>query len=223
MEPDPQSSKTLKIKVGIFFGYNGESFNGMQYQRDTGNTVENIVHKLLLDNGFILRSNAECLKRIKWSRAGRTDKKVHALCNGISASLEFGDRYIIDRAKREIDFERVVNDINEQLPFEIRIFTIKKIGKSFDMRHDAHTRIYNYIAPLRLFLPIEEFKNCVEVADPAALVERLNQLAQKYLGTRSYNNFTKGYKPKDPRCDRYILAMKAEIVEQEAFHEYFMR
>ena len=27
------------------------------------------------------------LKRIKWSRAGRTDKKVHALSNGISCNL----------------------------------------------------------------------------------------------------------------------------------------
>lgn len=44
------------------------------------------------------------LRRIKWSRAGRTDKKVHALCNGISASLEFDERYIIDREKKVIDF-----------------------------------------------------------------------------------------------------------------------
>ena len=33
------SSKSLKIKVGIFFGYNGEKFLGMQYQRDTENTI----------------------------------------------------------------------------------------------------------------------------------------------------------------------------------------
>lgn len=92
------------------------------------------------------------LKRIKWSRAGRTDKKVHALCNGISASLEFDDRYIIDREKRAIDFEKVMKDINAELPFDIRIFAIKKLGKSFDMRHDAHSRVYNYIAPLKLFI-----------------------------------------------------------------------
>lgn len=87
----------MKVKVGIFFGYNGESFLGLQYQRDTENTVENIIHKVLCEQGFILKTNMENLKRIKWSRAGRTDKKVHALCNGISASLEFDSRYIIDR------------------------------------------------------------------------------------------------------------------------------
>jgi tRNA U38,U39,U40 pseudouridine synthase TruA len=31
------------------------------------------------------------------------------------------------------------------------------VGKGFDMRHDAASRIYNYIAPLRLFLSKEEF------------------------------------------------------------------
>jgi len=45
------------------------------------------MHKILLDGGFILKSNSEELKKIKWSRAARTDKKVHALCNGISVKL----------------------------------------------------------------------------------------------------------------------------------------
>lgn len=34
-EQEMQSSKSIKIKVGIFFGYNGEKFLGLQYQRDT--------------------------------------------------------------------------------------------------------------------------------------------------------------------------------------------
>jgi tRNA pseudouridine38-40 synthase len=59
----------------------------MQYQRDTGNTIENILHKILIEGGFILKLNQDSLKRIHWSRAARTDKKVHALCNGISLRL----------------------------------------------------------------------------------------------------------------------------------------
>jgi tRNA pseudouridine(38-40) synthase len=82
-----ESCKSIKVKVGIFFGYNGESFLGLQYQRDTANTIENTLHRVLCDNGFVLKTNMQNLRRIKWSRAGRTDKKVHALCNGISASL----------------------------------------------------------------------------------------------------------------------------------------
>lgn len=40
-----------------------------------------------VDHGFILKTNAGELKRIAWSRSARTDKKVHALCNGISVKL----------------------------------------------------------------------------------------------------------------------------------------
>lgn len=47
----------MKVKVGIFFGYNGESFLGLQYQRDTENTVENIIHKVFCEQGFILKTN----------------------------------------------------------------------------------------------------------------------------------------------------------------------
>lgn len=40
---------------------------------------------------------------------------------------------------------------------DIRIFTIKKVGKAFDMRHDACSRVYNYICPLKLFLSKKDF------------------------------------------------------------------
>jgi tRNA pseudouridine38-40 synthase len=81
----------------MFFGYNGESFKGMQFQKDTSNTIENTIHKVLLEQGFILKTNSECLKRIKWSRAGRTDKKVHALCNGISLNMEIAPKYLLNK------------------------------------------------------------------------------------------------------------------------------
>jgi tRNA U38,U39,U40 pseudouridine synthase TruA len=49
--------------------------------------------------------------------------------------------------------------LNGELPYDIRIFAFKKLGKAFDMRHDACSRVYNYIAPEQLFLSQEEFKN----------------------------------------------------------------
>lgn len=39
IQENEKSQKSLKIKVGIFFGYNGEKFLGLQYQRDTENTI----------------------------------------------------------------------------------------------------------------------------------------------------------------------------------------
>jgi tRNA pseudouridine38-40 synthase len=208
--------KSIKSKVALFIGYNGCSFKGLQFQRDTDNTVENLLHKVLCQQGFILATNADNLRRIKWSRAGRTDKKVHALCNGISLNLELGERYQLGE-ERQFDVEKVARDINADLPPDVRILAAKKAGKSFDMRHDACSRIYNYIAPLRLFLTKEQFlnKTVLNQIERDELVARLNELAQQYLGTHSYHNFTKGYKPNDKRSDRFITRMSVELLESE--------
>lgn len=51
-----------------------------------------------------------------------------------------------------------MGDINDKLPQDIKILVLRKVGKSFDMRHDAKTRVYNYIIPSKLFQPFENFK-----------------------------------------------------------------
>ena len=106
--------------------------------------------------GFVLKSNAEELKKIKWSRAARTDKKVHALCNGVSLKMEILEKYILEG--RKIDYEKMIKDINVEMPMDIRVFSIKKVGKHFDIRHKANSRVYNYIIPSRLFQPYKAFK-----------------------------------------------------------------
>lgn len=98
------------------------------------------------------------MRRIKWSRAARTDKKVHALCNGISMKLEISEKYVTEPGSRDINYNRIILDLNEQLPMDIRVLVLRKVGKSFDMRHDAKTRIYNYIIPSRLFQSFANFK-----------------------------------------------------------------
>jgi tRNA pseudouridine38-40 synthase len=88
------------------------------------------------------------------------------------------------------------------------------------MRHDAASRIYNYIAPLRLFLSKEEQGRVLNELEREELVGRLNKLSELYLGTHNFHNFSKGYKQTDPRCDRYIMAMRAELVEEEVVAKY---
>jgi tRNA pseudouridine38-40 synthase len=99
---------------------------------------------------------------------------------------------------------------------------MKKVGKGFDMRHDACTRVYNYIAPLKLFLSKEQVESgfVLDEIGKEELLCKLNQLAAKYVGTRHYHNFTKGYKMDDPRCDRYVLSVTAEHVEPEVVDKY---
>jgi tRNA U38,U39,U40 pseudouridine synthase TruA len=50
------------------------------------------------------------------------------------------------------------------------------VGKNFDMRHDAKTRIYNYIAPSRLFQTFDKFNqnHQVEEENLSDVVGKLN-------------------------------------------------
>ena len=79
------------------------------------------------------------------------------------------------------------------------------------MRHDACSRIYNYIAPIKLFYSKKQFVNNQKLneLEHHELVAKLHDLTQMYLGTHSFHNFTKGYKSNDPRCDRFIMKMSA--------------
>ena len=85
------------------------------------------------------------------------------------------------------------------------------------MRHDACSRVYNYLAPLRLFLskPLFASNHSLDEIEKAELIAKLNRLASLYIGTHSFHNFTKGYKQDDPRCDRYMTGISAELVESE--------
>lgn len=63
----------------------------------------------------------------------------------------------MEEGSRELNYNRIIKDLNDQLPMDIRILALRRVGKSFDMRHDAKTRIYNYIIPSRLFQSFAKF------------------------------------------------------------------
>jgi len=94
---------------------------------------------------------------------------------------------------------------------DIRILVLRKVAKGFDMRHDAKTRIYNYIIPSRLFQSFATFKenHAIEAENLTNVIDKLNELVKFYLGTHNFFNFTRGYKQVDPRCDRYMIKMSA--------------
>ena len=77
---------------------------------------------------------------------------MHALCNGVSLKLEIYPQFILEEnGNKVIDFGRIVADLNDTLPQDIKVYGIKKVGKHFDMRFDSNSRIYNYIIPAKVF------------------------------------------------------------------------
>ena len=62
------------------------NFSGSQ-KNESVRTVEAEVEKSLHEVGMISDMNFGSLQKIAWSRATRTDKKVHALINTFSAKV----------------------------------------------------------------------------------------------------------------------------------------
>lgn len=77
---DQKDNKFKKKKLGMIVGYNGAEFSGSQKQGDV-RTVEEELEKALYEQGMIDIRNYGDLKKIRFTRATRTDKRVHALQN----------------------------------------------------------------------------------------------------------------------------------------------
>lgn len=71
-------STNKKVRIAIIVGYNGINFSGSQKNPNV-RTVEGEVEDCLFKMKLISKFNYGDLNKIAWSRATRTDKRVHAL------------------------------------------------------------------------------------------------------------------------------------------------
>ena len=107
----------------IVLGYNGTSFQGSQFQKDTKNTIEYELEESLMLSNLLHRSMYHNPRRSGWSRGSRTDKGVHALGNVVSVKLEIGTQYVNDydgdqtkeENKQRINYEQIVKVVNSNL------------------------------------------------------------------------------------------------------------
>lgn len=74
------------------------------------------------------------LSKIKWQRASRTDKGVHALCNCASCKLNITEEYLFEkfdlnsdsfkaRTKKQklVDFKKIIYALNKDLQ-DVKVF-----------------------------------------------------------------------------------------------------
>lgn len=127
-------------KFALIVGYNGEGFWGSQTNPKV-RTVERDLERGLYDAGLISRnnfSNGLNLNKIKWSRAARTDKGVHALGNLFVMKLA-----LIENA----DYPTL---INKHLPKSIRVFKCQRVTKGFSAKNACTDRSYEYLLPVSM-------------------------------------------------------------------------
>jgi len=168
-------------------------------QRNPGKvTIESNLFSALLNVGSI---SPDCdYSTIYWQSCARTDKGVSAVGNVVSCEIKFQGL--------------TTENINAQLPADIRVIALRRVGKRFTPKHRCDSRLYSYILPTWIFAPSPFNKNNTSSepfkfnSDTIALV---NSALKYYEGTHNFHNFTAKGGPKthnNASATRYILSAK---------------
>ncbi|MFK8039594.1 MAG: tRNA pseudouridine(38-40) synthase TruA [Crocinitomicaceae bacterium] len=111
------------MRYFIHLGFEGSVYDGWQRQKETQNTVQEVIEQVL-SNIF--------KKKVSVYGCGRTDAGVHA------------SQYVI-----QVDLDQVPTfdlkfRLNKSLPDDIAIFEIFEVNDKSHARHDADARTYDY-------------------------------------------------------------------------------
>lgn len=172
----------FKQKVILHFGYVGTHFHGSQFNQGVP-TVENHLYDALHRTGLISDQSYGKPHQCRWQSASRTDKGVHALANAVSLKLWIQDHFLhgtpgpTDKAARKmhIDFPRLCAAVNANLHPDVRVLDAQVVTQTFNIRTYTSKRLYSYVIPRKYFNGQEQ---------------RLPQLAQHFVGSRKYHNYT---------------------------------
>ncbi|EIW58179.1 tRNA pseudouridine synthase [Trametes versicolor FP-101664 SS1] len=116
----------------------------MQIQPDPKlRTIEGVLFEALIKVGAVSEDNSDNPTKVKLARAARTDAGVHAAGNVVSMKLINAIPGVPDLVAR----------INEELPPEIRIWSIVRVQNSFNARTTCDSRKYTYFFPSYLMIP----------------------------------------------------------------------
>lgn len=110
-------------KYKLIIEYDGSRYKGWQQQKN-GRSIQ----EALID-----AARAFFQESVVVQGSGRTDAGVHAL--GQVAHLE---------ASKDVPPEQIQRELNDRLPFDIHILSVKRASQRFHARHDALGRSYLY-------------------------------------------------------------------------------
>lgn len=184
-----------KKKLALVLGYAGTGYSGLQVNPNV-ETIEKTLEEAIFQAGGISEDNHKDLQKLKWARAARTDKGVHALGNVVSL---------------KINPETTVDQINEKLPNDIRVFGIVKVTKSFNAKVMCSSRKYCYVLPsYALAGDIASLKSdqldCFQVQ--RTHIDQLNEILERFQGTFNFHNFTIRRQATDKSCMRYMRVVR---------------
>ncbi|KAJ6244865.1 tRNA pseudouridine synthase a [Anaeramoeba flamelloides] len=209
--------RPIKRKVVLMFSYCGTGYHGLQIQYGELRhikTVEKDLVQALIKCNAIHPLNQEDVKKIGWSRAGRTDKGVHSARQYVAFKMEF-----------YYDEEQMVVELNKHLPSHIRAWGIRRVPKSFLAHKRADSREYAFLLPTFLFsgkkiqLIEPNFEIKPNFVDDKVLFDKFdsealsflnNKVFSEFVGTHNFHNYTKKKSFSEHSSKRYIIRMEAE-------------
>jgi tRNA pseudouridine38-40 synthase len=174
-------------KAAVLLGYSGVNYYGMQ-KNPFVPTIEDEILKAMVKHKWITEDCYEQPQNAGFQRCARTDK-------GVSAARQLISLKIPD----EVNIE----EINKDLPEDIRIFGTFKVTKGFNAKSNCDARSYSYTLPTYTFL--NEDSDEVEKSMyrmSAEKIEELNKILAIYEGTKNYHNFTLKKEAWDPSAKR---------------------
>ncbi|KAJ3426103.1 tRNA pseudouridine synthase a [Anaeramoeba flamelloides] len=207
-----QGKKAPKRRVAVIFGYLGTGYHGLQIQYGGQNVIKTIELELVnafAKIGAISEENKVDIKKVGWSRAGRTDKGVHAARQCVVFKMA-----MIDTEKK------VVGMVNSVLPRDIRVWGIQRVTRTFNAQRRCDYRKYQFLLPTFLLteksIPsidgettIEEKRLRFEIFTEEALKFYNEKILSQFIGTNNYHNYTKGIRYNQEKAKRYIIKMVA--------------
>ncbi len=163
--------------------YDGTKYHGFQTQKNAEG-IQDVIEK-----AFRLMTQST----IRIHSAGRTDKGVHA----IGQVFHFDTKIDLDEAT----WLRV----NERLPLDIRIKSIKKVKPDFHARHSAQSKVYRYVIAKS---PSSVFNQNYEVYLGHLDIKRMEEAAKQFIGTHDFKGFCQHVKDKPTIKTIYSIHVK---------------
>ena len=163
--------------------YDGTRYHGFQSQKNALGIQE------VIEKAFRLMTQTP----IKIHSAGRTDKGVHAI----------GQTFHFD-SDLNLELDNWLR-VNDRLPLDIRIKSIKKVKDDFHARHDAKSKKYRYVIAKN---PSSVFKANYEVYVKNFDIMPVKEAIPYFLGTHDFRGFCQLVKGKPTIKTIYNIDIK---------------
>lgn len=172
----------------IKFSYDGTNYNGFQKQPGL-NTIEEEIEKAFTK----INDN----KKARIVATGRTDKKVHALCQYGHTDIDVN-----------ITEKKLKRALNSNLPNDIHVIDAKIVSNNFHARYNVKEKTYKYLINIGEYNPLE--RNYVFQYNHSLNIDAMKEAIKLFEGKHDFRSFVTDNQEKE-NCIRTITFTNVEI------------